>query len=135
MYDNILIPVSPDEVAQSENALKCARAMLNEGGTITVITVLEVPPSYIAHLMPEEQAQEVFAKEEARMTKDLGALGATSYKVVYGHAARAILDEADAAKSDCIVIASHRPGARHFFLGSTATRVVRRAECSVHVLR
>ncbi|WP_170501927.1 universal stress protein, partial [Ruegeria atlantica] len=36
---------------------------------------------------------------------------------------------------DCIVLASHKPGMKDFFLGSTAALVVRHARCSVHVLR
>ena len=135
MYDNVLVPISPDELGQSENALKFARAILNFGGAIKVITVLEVPPAYVAHLLSKEETKKILSKEETRMTAELEALAVTSYKVLYGHPARAILDEADASKTDCIVIASQRPGPRHFFLGSTASRVVRRAKCSVHVLR
>ena len=37
--------------------------------------------------------------------------------------------------TDCVVIASHRPGLQDYLLGSTAARVVRHAACSVHVLR
>jgi universal stress protein F len=33
------------------------------------------------------------------------------------------------------VIASHRPGIQDYFLGSTASRVVRHANCTVHVMR
>ena len=37
--------------------------------------------------------------------------------------------------ADLIVINSHKPGVEDYFLGSTASRVVRRAPCSVLVLR
>jgi len=36
---------------------------------------------------------------------------------------------------DLIVIASHRPGLKDYFLGSTAGRVVRHSPCAVHVIR
>jgi nucleotide-binding universal stress UspA family protein len=37
--------------------------------------------------------------------------------------------------ADLIIIASHRPGLKDYFLGSTAAKVVRHAKCSVLVIR
>ena len=52
-----------------------------------------------------------------------------------GDAAHEVLEQAHAQGVDCIVIASHRPGSKGFLLGSTATKVVARAQCAVHVAR
>jgi universal stress protein F len=68
----------------------------------------------------------------SRMTQDL--LGSES-KIISGHAGRVIVDYASTNEIDCIIVASHRPGIGDFFLGSTAARVVRHANCSVHVIR
>jgi nucleotide-binding universal stress UspA family protein len=46
-----------------------------------------------------------------------------------------ILETAKEIGADLIVIASHRPGLQDYFLGSTAARVVRHAECAVLVDR
>ena len=48
---------------------------------------------------------------------------------------RAILAAAEERNADLIVIASHRPGLQQFLLGSTASRVVRHATCTVFVKR
>jgi nucleotide-binding universal stress UspA family protein len=46
-----------------------------------------------------------------------------------------ILEEASAIKADLIVMTSHRPAMRTYFLGSNAGHVVRYAKCSVLVVR
>jgi nucleotide-binding universal stress UspA family protein len=46
-----------------------------------------------------------------------------------------ILEEAAAMKADLIVMTSHRPAMRTYFLGSNAGHVVRYARCSVLVVR
>ena len=48
---------------------------------------------------------------------------------------RWILEEAAAMKADLIVMTSHRPAMRTYFLGSNAGHVVRYAKCSVLVVR
>ena len=46
-----------------------------------------------------------------------------------------ILETAEDEGADLIIIASHQPGIQDYFLGSTAARVVRHAQCSVLVTR
>jgi nucleotide-binding universal stress UspA family protein len=46
-----------------------------------------------------------------------------------------VLDEADKAAADLIVIGSHRPSMSTYLLGSNATTVVRHAKVSVLVVR
>jgi len=52
-----------------------------------------------------------------------------------GHASNTILAVAKERGADLIIIASHRPGLQDYFLGSTASKVVRHANCSVLVVR
>jgi universal stress protein F len=52
-----------------------------------------------------------------------------------GNPAAEILDFADDAEIDLIVMQSHDPGLADYLLGSTAARVVRHAHCSVLVFR
>lgn len=46
-----------------------------------------------------------------------------------------IIEEAKAMPADLIVMTSHRPDMRSYFLGSNAGHVVRYAKCSVLVVR
>ncbi len=46
-----------------------------------------------------------------------------------------VLEEAKAIGADLIVMSSHRPAMRTYFLGSNAGHIVRYAPCSVLVVR
>ncbi|MDV7142320.1 universal stress protein [Tropicimonas sp. TH_r6] len=135
MYDNILVPVSFEADRNAREAMDIAQAIRAEGGKITLLHVMEHLPQYATEYLPPDHLEK--ARED--ITGGLSALSenvdAAEVVVVEGHSARTILDYADEAKVDCIVIASHRPGMQDYFLGSTAARVVRHAKCAVHVVR
>ncbi|WP_424942122.1 universal stress protein [Aliiroseovarius crassostreae] len=135
MYDNILIPIAPGDAASSSPAFDVARRLLRDGGTITAITVLEVPPAYVADYLSQSQSNDVQAKEKARLDAELSEVAGAEVRVLKGHPARAILDEAARIGADCIAITAQRSSAREFLLGSTAARVARRASCTVVVVR
>ena len=46
-----------------------------------------------------------------------------------------VLEEAKEFGADLIVMSSHDPGLRTYFIGSNAAQVVRHAHCSVMVVR
>ncbi len=132
-FSKILLPMAPEEPDASMHALEVARELLREGGEIHTLTVLEVPPGYLKGYLTDAQITELAEKHrEARRETPKGM---ASNKVVKGHPAQAILEEAEALGADCIVLAAHSPGAQSFLLGSTSARVVRRANCSVMVVR
>ncbi|MCW1950217.1 MAG: universal stress protein [Octadecabacter sp.] len=135
MYQNILLPIAPGDKVDGHPAFIAARALLAEGGTITVLTVLEVTPGFVEQYLPEGQAQTLYAQEAKRLTDEVSKIDGATALVKNGHPARTILEESTRLKIDCIVMSSHRPGPSDFFIGSTASRVVRRAQCSVHVVR
>lgn len=135
MYANVLVPLAPDHGAVASDSMKAARALLSEGGKITVLTVIEAIPSYVAQYLPQDQQDRNRAETESLLAAEFAGQDDVSVKVVIGHAAQSILDVAEDAKHDCVIIASHRPGLQDYFLGSTAARVVRHAQCGVHVLR
>ena len=136
MYDHVLVPVAFDHDNLAVGSLPAARHLLNEGGKVTLLHVLEQIPSFVEQYLPDGTAD---ANRSAahdnlkRLASDAGEN--TSTAVVLGHAYREILEFAQGNDVDCIVIASHKPGFEEFFLGSTAARVVRHAKCAVHVLR
>lgn len=135
MYANILVPLAPDHGAVIAGAMRAARALLVPGGKITVLTVVEAIPSYVAQYLPQDQQDRNCAEVGARLTEEFSGQDDVTVLVCVGHPAQTILDLAEDARHDCVVIASHRPGLQDYFLGSTAARVVRHAQCGVHVLR
>ena len=58
-----------------------------------------------------------------------------SYAVRQGGIYHEVLEEAKDFDADLIVMSSHRPAMRTYFLGSNAGHVVRYAKCSVLVVR
>lgn len=136
MYTNILVPVVFDHGPRSAESLKVAQALLEDGGKITLLHVREEIPSYASSYLPEglAESQRNDAMESLRkMAADCE--GACEIAVVHGHSYSSILEYSKTHDTDCIVIASHKPGFEDYFLGSTAARVVRHAKCGVHVLR
>jgi nucleotide-binding universal stress UspA family protein len=135
MYSNILVPLAPDHGAVAAKSLAIARALAAPGARITVLTVLEPIPAYVAQYLPADQARKNEAEMDAALAAEFADQPDVGHMVRSGHAAQTILDVAEEGKHDCIVIASHRPGLQDYLLGSTAARVVRHARCAVHVLR
>ncbi len=135
MYKNILVPIAADHDPNTGEVLNVARALAADGARITALTVVEQMPGYVQSQMPEGQMHKMQEEVETALKAELGGVGDVTPVVVAGHSARTILDYAEEKEIDCIVMASHRPGISDYLLGSTAARVVRHAQCSVHVLR
>jgi len=135
MYKNILVPIAFDETRDSEGAIAVAKALADKGARITLLHVMEFVPAYAITYLPTdylESSRKAIAvslqEQAAKIENGVGVL-------VEGHSGKTILEWADENAADCIVIASHRPGAADLILGSTAARVVRHAKCAVHVVR
>ncbi|MAQ83882.1 MAG: universal stress protein [Maritimibacter sp.] len=135
MYKHILIPVALDHEHTPEEALVVAAKVMDEGGRITALHVSEPLPGLAAQYLPDDHIKTRTENLMNRMKAELHDDAHIAMKVVEGHAGRSIVDYAEKNGVDLIVIASHRPGLQDFFLGSTAARVVRHAQCCVHVLR
>lgn len=98
-------------------------------------------PSPVMEDFISEQANLQFYKDAVQRSMEqiestyLGKMG--DYKnalvrVLSGHPASEILNFIDQEKIDLVVMGTHGfTGLAHFFLGSTAEKVVRRATCSV----
>lgn len=136
MYSHVLIPIVFDHEDASAKSLDVAQALLNETGKITLLHVIEEIPSYASTYLPEGLAKSQQTEAQSGLERIAEASEARcETAVVQGHASSRILDFGTAHDVDCIVIASHKPGIEDYFLGSTAARVVRHAQCGVHVLR
>jgi nucleotide-binding universal stress UspA family protein len=135
MYNNIIVALSLEH-GISDLALSAARAMVSEGGKITTVHVYEPPNSSVLAFLEEGAVEKSHEKAKARLAERVKDEEGVSPVLLQGQSAgRVITEYANTHEADCIVIASHQPGVKDFFLGSTAARVVRHAHCTVHVLR
>lgn len=135
MYSHILIPVALDHEAVLPAKIATARRLLADGGRITLLTVLEDIPGFVAEFVTVSSENHLTAKIRGRLEEVASDDAAISCDVITGKPGVAIVQYASANGVDMIVMGSHRPGIEDYFLGSTAARVTRRAGCSVMVLR
>ncbi len=140
MYQKILIPVDLAETDLANPAIAAACELAKaSGGTLRLVNVLPMTPVMLAEYVPPDfdTQQRTTAEESlARMATECG-LGAAraSSTVRQGGIYHEVLEEATDIGADLIVMSSHRPAMRTYFLGSNAGHVVRYAKCSVLVVR
>ncbi len=135
MYKNILIPVALDHGSDVSAMIQVARRLLSEDGKITLLSVVEEVPSYVVEYVSVKPEGKILDEVNTRlkaMTNDHSDLACA---VVAGNPGVAIAKYAEEKEADLIVVQSHRPGLQEYFLGSTASRIARRASCAVFVLR
>ena len=113
-----------------------AIAQRGEDTQIILLNVVEVIPAWVASQLPAG----VLDQSRQSTLEDLEAIaGAANIKVDVevraGHPYKTILEMAEKTGAELIIIASHQPGLEDYFLGSTAAKVVRHAQCSVLVVR
>lgn len=135
MYRNILIPVALDDDDKTRLALDAARALAVPDARLTLLHVIEELPGYMRNYLPKT----VLAQARAGLQPGLDALAAelpgASGVIVEGRAASAILAYVAKHQIDCVVMAGQQPAMEDYLLGSTATHVVRHADCAVMVVR
>ena len=140
MFQKILVPVDladPDFVKPAlDTAVGLARG---SGGAVRLINVIPMTPVMLAEYVPPDfDVQQRGSAEEALATiaKESGLDPAKVSTVVrQGGIYHEVLEEAKQLGADLIVMSSHRPAMKTYFLGSNAGHVVRYAKCSVLVLR
>ncbi|MCW1932534.1 universal stress protein [Pararhodobacter zhoushanensis] len=136
MYTNIIVAVDLSHGEAGKALIAKAEQLLDDGGVIRLLHVLEDVPTYIAAELPRDlnDRRQAEAKVELALLSD-GKSSAIQTEIRTGAAASQILQCADDTGADLIMIASHRPGLSDYFIGSTAARVVRHAQCSVLISR
>ena len=140
MFKNILVPVDLADASYAKpaiaNALELAKA---SDGRIKQLNVMPMTPVMLAEYVPADfdtQQLESAQAALAAVARDCGIDSSRVSSVVrQGGIYHEILEEASAIKADLIVMTSHRPAMRTYFLGSNAGHVVRYAKCSVLVVR
>jgi nucleotide-binding universal stress UspA family protein len=140
MFKRILVPVDladPDLAkAAIETAVSLARA---SGGSVRLLNVMPTTPVMLAEYVPpdfDSQQRQSAAEALTIIGQESGLdRNQISATVRQGGIYHEVLEEAKAIHADLIVMSSHRPAMKTYFLGSNAGHVVRYAKCSVLVVR
>lgn len=138
MYSSIVIAAALfNEGATTRAALTKARTLLDKGGKVTLVHVIDEVPGYVAASIPREH----MTARRRDVQDQLDAIAAeagdldVSCVIREGQPSASILGAAKEVGADLIMIASHKPGLSDYFIGSTAARIVRHAPVSVLVTR
>ncbi|HEY7230241.1 MAG TPA: universal stress protein [Pseudolabrys sp.] len=140
MYNKILVPIDLADTDLAKPAIDTALEMArNSGGSVRLVNVLAMTPVMLTEYVPPDfDVQQRKSAEEALaiIARECGLESArVSSTVRQGGIYHEVLEEAKAFNADLIVMSSHRPAMRTYFLGSNAGHVVRYAKCSVLVVR
>ncbi len=140
MFSSILVPLDLADTDLARPALATAVTLSqHSNGKIRLLNVLPMTPVMLAEYVPADfdvQQRETSEEALAIVARESGIDAAHISTVVrQGGIYHEILEEAAAVKADLIVMTSHRPAMRTYFLGSNAGHVVRYAKCSVLVVR
>jgi len=136
MYSTIIVPIDLSQETKGRSILDRAMRLGGEDARIVVVNVLEELPGYVAIELPAGLVEQSRKDAEEKLRTIAAEAGVKAEIVVrVGHPGNQILELAEETKADLIIVASHRPGLQDYFIGSTAGRVVRHANCSVLVTR
>ncbi len=135
MHRHILIPVALDHEDVVPRKLEAARQLLDAGGKITLLTVLEDVPGFVAEFVDLKPENHLSTQIKSKLEALADGAEDIQIDVAKGKAGVQIAFYAKDHDVDLIIVGSHHPTATDYFLGSTASRVARRAPCSVYILR
>lgn len=140
MFSHILIPIDLAHREQLARLMDAARLLIDGAGSITL---LYVDPILVHKAGSPQLGGSNYAAHEkaarAQMLQLTNQLQMGNVRVDFttreGSAHDQILEEARESNADAILLMAKRPGFSSYFIGSTAERVVRHADCSVFVIR
>jgi nucleotide-binding universal stress UspA family protein len=140
MFKQILVPVDLADTDLAKPSIETAVALVRaSGGKVRLLNVLPMTPVMLAEYVPPDfDVQQRQSAEEALsiIARECGLDAAhVDSTVRQGGIYHEVLEEAKAIGADLIVMSSHRPAMKTYFLGSNAGHVVRYAKCSVLVVR
>jgi nucleotide-binding universal stress UspA family protein len=140
MYKSILVPVDLAEAELAGPAIAAAEGFANQSdGSIRLVYVRSLVPITYMEFVPADFDAGQQSESEAKLAEIAAKVNLpaerVSAKVLVGSVHGEVLAEADASGADLIVIGSHEPGMLAYVIGSNASTIVRRAKCSVLVVR
>lgn len=136
MYKTILVPIDLAHAEKCKAMLDLAEKLGGKNPKITLINVVEDVPSYVAAQIPGGLMQKMGKNARTELTGIANAANSNAkVEIRSGSPASGILSAAEDMAANLIIVASHKPGLQDYLLGSTASRIVRHAKCSVLVIR
>ncbi|MCC8931139.1 universal stress protein [Rhizobium sp. 'Codium 1'] len=136
MYKKIIVPVDPAAIDIGERILAKAKSLLDTGGEIVLLTIIEDIPGYLAIDVPVDLIEGAINDAKAKLAELKKKTEVTAQiEIRSGAPAREILATAEEHKADLIIVGSHVPDFSNYFIGATADRVVRHSKISVLVDR
>lgn len=136
MFKKVMVPIDMAHVVEGKANIELAAKYADDGADIVLLNVIEDIPGWAAAELPRDLLEKSRQTSESELKAIVTASGRKMETVVRsGHPYKTILEVADEKGVDLIIVASHRPGLQDYFLGSTAAKVVRHANCSVLVIR
>ena len=140
MFKSILVPIDLADTDLAKPAIATAATLSQTwSSAVRLLNVLPMTPVMLAEYVPPDfdAQQRQSANEALTIIARESGLDADrmTVKVRQGGIYHEVLEEAKAMHADLIVMSSHRPAMRTYFLGSNAGYVVRYAKCSVLVVR
>jgi nucleotide-binding universal stress UspA family protein len=136
MFNTILVPIDMAHVVEGKVAIDIAAQHASSGAKIILLNVVEEIPTWAAAELPINLMEDSMNKAKTELKAIANTTGMSMEVIIRcGHSYKTILEVAKESQAELIIIASHQPGLQHYFLGSTAAKVVRHATCSVLVMR
>lgn len=136
MYRKIIVPIEIGNIDKGEKILRKAASLLDAGGEIIVLNVVEDVPTYVAVELPVSIVEDAMKDGRERLEGLVVRTGIpATVEIRNGPPANGILSTAESYGADLIIVASHVPDFSNYFIGATADRIVRHAKCSVLVDR
>lgn len=136
MYKSIVVAVDISHGDVGADLVRRANNLVDAGGKLHLVYVLEDVPPYVLAELPRDTIANRRSEAQGHLKKIAAeAEVQAEVHVLGGHPSSGIIEAAKEHDADLIMIASHRPDLRDYFIGSTASRVVRYAQCSVLIAR
>ncbi|MBX5083395.1 universal stress protein [Rhizobium lentis] len=136
MYRTIICGIGMGSRQTANRLLRRAAALLNDGGTIIVIHVVENIPDRHLTDIPEEFERAAIIDAEQKLASCCKELGVPArIEVRIGVAASLLVSVAAERAADLILLSSHVPDITDYVFSSIVEKVVRHAECSVLIDR
>ncbi|WP_064696791.1 universal stress protein [Rhizobium aegyptiacum] len=136
MYRTIICAIGMGSRQTANRLLRRAAALVDDGGTVVVMHVIEnIPHRHLADI-PEafETAAIVDAEKKlASLCKERGIPAMIEVRI--GNAASLIVSAASERSADLILLSSHVPDITDYVFSSIVEKVVRHAGCSVLIDR
>ena len=136
MYKKIIVPIEIGSIAKGEKIFRKAAGLLDNGGEIILLNVVEDIPTYVAVELPGNIVEDAMKEGRDGLNELVAKTGIqATVEVRNGPPANSIIAAAESHGADLVTVASHFPDIYNYFIGATADRVVRHAKCSVLVDR